>query len=87
MRRVVFKVAVVLMVVWIVATVISPSYDLPNTVVRAGKFAPPVLFDFLLTPTLLLLCCTLIKAQPFATILPEGPRCASLLTLTCVLLC
>jgi len=87
MRRVLFRVAVVLMVVWVVATVISPTYDLPNTVLRAGKFTAPVAFDFLLTATLLLLGCTLVKAQVFGSILPEGWRGTRLLALTCVLLC
>ena len=87
MRRVLFRVAVILMVLWIVATVISPTYDLPNTVLRAGKFTPPVAFAFLVTATLLLLGYTLMKAQPFASILPEGFRCPPVLALTCVCLC
>ena len=73
--------------VWIVATVISPTYDLPNTVLRAGNLTPPVAFAFLLTATLLLLGCTLMKAQLFASILPEDFGGTRRLVLTCVRLC
>lgn len=78
----------VLLVVWILATIISPSYadNLPNTVLRAGKYAAPVAFAFLLTAGLLLLASSRVVAA-FERERPKAIASARLLDLTCVRLC
>lgn len=87
MLRLLFRLLVIALIIWVVATVISPSYDLPNTVLRAGKFAPGAAFDFLFTATVLLLCVTRWHANPFRWRIPKEFLPLPLLALTCVLLC
>jgi hypothetical protein len=86
MPRMLFRLLVVALIIWVLATVISPSYDLPNTVVRAGKFAPAAAFEFLFTAAILLLCVTRYSTLTRVAITRELPF-SRLLALTCVLLC
>lgn len=86
MPRLLFRLLVIALIIWVIATVISPSYDLPNTVMRAGKFAPAAGFDFLPTAAILLLYVTRYRAVARAGTPHELPA-SRLLALTCVLLC
>ena len=86
MPRAVFRIIALLLIVWIVATVVSPAYDLPNTVLRAGKFAPAVALDFLLTVALLL-CCLLINGIATGFGVVSGFSTIRKLACACVLLC
>jgi hypothetical protein len=86
MLRMLSRLLVFALIIWIVATVISPSYDLPNTVMRAGKFAPATGFDFLFTAAILLLYVT--RYSPLTRAATTHELCSvRLLARTCVLLC
>lgn len=85
-RGLLFRVIVLFLIIWIVATVISPQYDLPNTVLRAGKSAAHVAFDLLITAAMVLGCAQFCSPACGWTLL-IAPSSVRLLELNCARLC
>jgi Tfp pilus assembly protein PilE len=86
MSKLIVRLVVIALVLWILATVISPSYDLPNSVLRASKSAPAAAFDFLLTAAILL-CCVFVRFVTQSGPTLELSSSRRVLALTCVRLC